>query len=417
MSVSDAALFQFAAYVDGARGILNGASCVAGSSESMECSAPLPALTAGAHTIEIAAFVMSGAEVLESPRSAPLRLNVAAVTSIGSGRPAKEASTARLSASDGTQLDVQVLATDLTYPVDIALDHFGRVIVAERDGAVRFFDPRPSAPARQHRDVLPEPREGALEIRSLALAPDFAKSRHVFVLGTQAREDVTRLLVTRYREVNARLGEAAVLLAQDMSARDVTGVVRFGGDEVMYIAAAHADSSRGRIVRLRADGSRPADEAGTWSRYESVLGATRGLAWDPGTMTMWTLGRRSGTDELVAMHTARNSGAATAAAADAIRLVSLPEGTLPSALAFVRNPHSALDGNVIISSIGMADLLRLAPDAPGLTGSAPGRLLHGRFGAVGGVASGADGSLYFFTANRQAWGANQDLLVRLTPSR
>jgi hypothetical protein len=69
-----------------------------------------------------------------------------------------------------------------------------------------------------------------------------------------------------------------------------------------------------------------------------------------------------------------------------------------------------------VSSIGLADLLRF--DRGGgdrIDAAPPARLLQGRFGAIGGVAAGPGGELYFITANNETWGSGRDLLVRLMP--
>lgn len=70
------ATIRYAIYVDGTRSELTGASCGATASASgYPCTARLPTMTAGGHTLELASFVQDGA-VLESGRSAPLRVTV-----------------------------------------------------------------------------------------------------------------------------------------------------------------------------------------------------------------------------------------------------------------------------------------------------------------------------------------------------
>ncbi len=70
---------RYAIYVDGVRSELAGASCAAAAAaaDGFACSARLPALTAGAHTLELASFVTDGS-LLESARSAALRVTVVA---------------------------------------------------------------------------------------------------------------------------------------------------------------------------------------------------------------------------------------------------------------------------------------------------------------------------------------------------
>ena len=75
---ADAAVESNRPPVDGVRNILTGVTC-ARSGEALDCSAPLPSMTAGRHTLEIAAFLNSGSGVVEGPRSAVLQLTVAGI--------------------------------------------------------------------------------------------------------------------------------------------------------------------------------------------------------------------------------------------------------------------------------------------------------------------------------------------------
>jgi glucose/arabinose dehydrogenase len=93
----------------------------------------------------------------------------------------------------------------------------------------------------------------------------------------------------------------------------------------------------------------------------------------------------------------------------------LPAGTLPSGMTTLNDRQSALDGDLIVSSIGHDDLLRIRITPDGRpTGEEPVRLLQGRFGAIGQVTAAPGGALVFVTRNRDAWGEGHDVVVRLT---
>jgi hypothetical protein len=142
-SASDASVLQFAAYLDGNRRVLDGVVCSGGNTGGLECNAPLPSMTPGSHTLEVAAFYQSGDTVVEGPRSAPLRLQVAGVTpsnESASGKRVAAPENGPVAASDGTMLDAAILGTDLLNPVDVAVDPSGRTFVAERAGTIRIFD-------------------------------------------------------------------------------------------------------------------------------------------------------------------------------------------------------------------------------------------------------------------------------------
>jgi hypothetical protein len=67
--------FRYALYVDDARSEASGVSCAPGqTSGPFACTASLPALSSGAHTLQIAAFVIDAGLILESGRSASVRV-------------------------------------------------------------------------------------------------------------------------------------------------------------------------------------------------------------------------------------------------------------------------------------------------------------------------------------------------------
>jgi hypothetical protein len=66
---------RYAMYVDGTRTEIAGATCsdTAGAA-GFSCTCPLPKMSPGAHTLQVAAYVMDGSSVKESSRSAPVRV-------------------------------------------------------------------------------------------------------------------------------------------------------------------------------------------------------------------------------------------------------------------------------------------------------------------------------------------------------
>ncbi len=69
------ASFRYALYVDDVRSEAADVSCAPGQSAGrFACTAALPALSTGTHTIRVAAFVLDGGTVRESSRSAAVRV-------------------------------------------------------------------------------------------------------------------------------------------------------------------------------------------------------------------------------------------------------------------------------------------------------------------------------------------------------
>ena len=151
-SQTELATFRYAVYVDGSRSELTGTSCQPSQAATVfQCSAPLPAMSAGPHTIELAAFITDGG-VLESPRSAPIQVTQTALAAAPAAGPASTwPERMALATTDGLQLQLTRIATGMTNPVDMAFAPDGRLFIAEETGRVRAAACSGSRAARRSR--------------------------------------------------------------------------------------------------------------------------------------------------------------------------------------------------------------------------------------------------------------------------
>jgi glucose/arabinose dehydrogenase len=432
-SQSDASVLQFAVYVDGTRRRLEGVVCTAGSGGNLDCSAPLPSMTAGRHTLELAAFYTSDS-VLEGPRSSPLQLQIASVTaSNGSSSVASVPAPqdGPVTASDGTVLNAEILGTDLVNPADVAIDPSGRTFVAERAGTIRIFDQDGTTSVGDRTDSLRSSRDTDAAVLSIALAPDFAESHSVYVLKVEPGAGESRALLVRYHESDGRFGQAAVMATVPFPAIDPAGVVRFGPDGALYVGLGsrsidaetlRASPDGGRILRLLPDGRTPRDNPRGSPVYSSGHRDPSGFVWlQAGAFLEVESGVEA--DEVNRIRAGGDYGWPTfnrraRVSGPASPDLRLPAGTIPSGMTAVKDRRSALAGDLIVSSIGLEDLLRIAMTPDGRPAAVePVRLLQGRFGAIGQVAAGPDAALVFVTRNRESWGEGRDVVVRLTPPR
>ena len=266
---------------------------------------------------------------------------------------------------------------------------------------------------------------------AIALAPDFARSGLLYTLSAQPAANGPRLFVTRFRELQGRLGEAAVVVSHDIpglglpavapraKAGAPDGALRFGPDGAMYIAAGDPDGDSGQILRFLADGRIPTDNPGASPLYWSVDLMPAGLDWRPADVSLWTVETSREVGRFLVRRRGEPGAAAIAAqslgaTADSPRL---PRGTRASGLTIVNAATSPFDGDALVSSIGLADLLRFDGSRAHAPTGDPVRLLQGRFGAIGGVTATPAGDIYFFTQNNETWGAGRDVLVRLRVMR
>ncbi len=146
-SESDLVFLHFVIYVDGARTELGDASCsTPAGSAGFPCTATLPSMSAGQHTLALASYVFQGAEVIESAKSAPLTVTVSGSSGSTAGLVSLAADSPPVSvpppsgvrdvtAADGTQLRIQSL-THVDHPSALAISNDGTVFVADREGRV-----------------------------------------------------------------------------------------------------------------------------------------------------------------------------------------------------------------------------------------------------------------------------------------
>jgi glucose/arabinose dehydrogenase len=420
----DLGTISYAIYVDGTRATLPGVTCAAAaSSTGFSCSARLPTLAAGAHTLELASFVTDGG-VLESARSAQLRVTVVpAVAGSGGSQTASSAgelwSSGIVSATaDGVRIRVELVTDGLAQPTDLAFAPDGRLFVAESRGRIRIL---------RDGHLLPDPAASLSDVlgdegRLLALAfdPQFGRTRHVFAIYTAASRSGDRMFhLARFREVSGTLGDRATLIDGVPASAAPRASLRFGPDGKLYAAfddggdarrAGDMGSWNGKILRLNVDGTTPDDQAGATPVYADGHRSPAGLDWDPRSATLWAVdAAATSASQLRAVQSDPDLRAGK------IRGIlrgayALPPAAPPASVAFYRERlFPAFVGSLFVASDEGRSLLRVQLDPPASTQPViVERLLQNRVGGLRVVSVGPDGAIYFATATA---------LGRLVPGR
>ena len=396
----DLSTFRYAMYVDGTRTELAGVTCAPSTGPArFACTARLPALTPGAHALQIASFVVDGS-TLESARSAALNVTVAPLTA--SATPPPQAAAGLVRARDAESMRVETLLDRVDDPVDLAFAPDGRLFVAERSAVVRVLAPGAAGNEPVTSRVAAAPRGTLL---ALTIDPQFARTHFVYVLlAAPADDGGWRSSIARLREVAGTLADATVILDGIRLSAAPAGALRFGPDALLYAAFDGGDDPRlagdpasfnGKVLRLNADGTTPRDQPGGTPVVASDLASPVGVAWLG--HAMWIADRRSdGASRLrtiagVRPGSDRSHAPTGAIVGRAATAYTLPTGIVATALA------ATGDGALLVSSSGGAGLLRVRIDYGTQAPIAIERLLAD--GAdVRAAALAADGTIAFATA-------------------
>jgi glucose/arabinose dehydrogenase len=334
---------------------------------------------------------------------------------------------------DGVRFRVEIVATNLQIPWSLAFAPDGRLFVTERPGRVRILDlaARTSELALTVDDVRAEGEGGLL---GLALDPEFAQTRFVYLYHTATVDGRAVNRVVRYREVSNRLAERAVILDNiPASAIHDGGRLRFGPDNLLYITAGDAattslaqdlSSLAGKILRVNRDGTTPADNPFGSPVYSSGHRNPQGIDWHPATGDLWASEHgNSGNDEINVIVRAGNYGWPRIEGTETQPGMLTPitfftPAVAPSGASFYRGQRfPAFVNNLFVATLRGTHIHRVRVDGRRIV--AQERLVNDRYGRIRDVVAGPDGFLYFCTSNNDGRGGivpEDDRLARLVPA-
>ncbi len=342
---------------------------------------------------------------------------------------------------DGVTLRVETFVDGLEVPWSLAFTSPTRMLVTERPGRVRAVENGVlvKAPLAAIADV--ESR-GETGLMGLALAPDYAASRLIYVSYAYTVSGGIRVRVVRFHDDGSRLSDRKVILEGLPAAQFHAGCrLRFGPDRKLYVTTGDAttreiaqkmDSLGGKTLRLNPDGSIPADNPFPGSPiYSFGHRNSQGLDWQPGTGLQFQTEHGpsgfdgpGGGDEVNIVEAGRNYGWPVVhhrASKEGMvsPLLEYTPAIAPSGASFVTGSKlPALKGDFLFACLRGERLMRvrLDPKDPRRV-LATEALFEDSFGRLREVQNGPDGALYFTTSNRDGRGSvrkGDDRILRLT---
>lgn len=330
---------------------------------------------------------------------------------------------------------VEVVARGLDTPWAIAFAPDGRILLTERPGRIRVIEDGVLRPEPWLTLPVAEAGEGGL--LGLALDPQFAENRFAYAAYTYRTEEGTlanRLVRLREDPATGRASQERVLLdGVPGDVRHDGGRVRFGPDGKLYWTVGDAENQpaaqdpaalNGKILRLNADGTVPADNPFPGSPvYSYGHRNPQGLAWQPGSGRLYaTEHGPTGLDEVNLIEPGANYGWPVVGGGETREGMVPPviqsgsDTWAPSGATFATQGPWA--GSLLFAGLRGQALFRLTLD-PADPSRPQGleRYLQGQYGRLRDVAEGPDGRLHLLTSNRDGRGSpvpEDDRVLRVT---
>jgi glucose/arabinose dehydrogenase len=391
-SPSELATFRYAIYVDGARSEIAEVTCAdTAGPAGFACSGRLPAMTNGAHVIELASFIDAGA--VESARSAPLRVTVTGITAGAAGALANGEI---VTTADGVRLRAEIQFEGLADPTALAVARDGRAFVGTSGGLVVVHDGVAIGPAQ----LIDGP------VMAVALSGAFDRDAHLYLTqAVPSRDGRAGFRTGRYRVLGGRLAERMVILENGPASANPSAAVRVGPDGKLYAAFDDGGSASasermsewsGKVLRMELDGRTPEDQAAASPVLVRGLTSPRGLDWTPDGSAIWIAdASRDGIERLRVITTTserpRRAGQRGT--------FTMPHGLGAAALSFYRaDGIRQFSEDLLVAGRDGGYILRVRFD-PGdrARPMSTERLLEGRVDTVRALAVAPDGAIYFCT--------------------
>lgn len=333
--------------------------------------------------------------------------------------------------TEKTRARVVEVAKDFEFPWGLAFLPDGSMLVTERDGHLRRVgaDGRKSDPIKGVPEVVVRGQGGLLDV---ALDPQFDRNRLVYLSYTEGGQGGSGTAVTRATfDGGGALADPQIIFRQTPKANTTRhfgcrlvfapdGTLFIGmGDRGMGDPAQKLDTTIGKLVRIRPDGSIPPDnpylkdKSARPELYSIGHRNIQGAALHPVSKRLWTVehGAKGG-DEINIPLPGRNYGWPVISFGVDYSGAKIGVGThkagmeqpnhywdpsiAPSGMAFyTADRFPAWKGNLFIGSLKFSQLVRLELDGDKVLGEE--RMLDEVGQRIRDVRQGPDGLLYLLT--------------------
>ena len=342
-----------------------------------------------------------------------------------------------------TSIKIEVVAEGLFVPWSLVFTSPQRLLVSERNGFIREIvdsqlNPKPliifpEVAARQEAGLL-----------GLALDPEYNRNQFLYACITIQRGNAFINRVVKLRDMDTSIEVVEVILDDiPAAANHAGGRIHFGPDGKLYITTGDAlnknlaqdiKSLAGKVLRINADGSIPADNPIAGSPVFALgLRNSQGFDWHPLNENMYLVEHgpsgfdgAPGGDEINWVQPAGNYGWPL------VSHTKISAGTLPPLVEFTPAiaPASGLfykgslfpqfSGSFFFSGLRGEGLFRIEIAKDDFYRISILDRLDISVGRIRDVVEAPDGSIYFTTSNRDGRGqvrTGDDKVYRITPQQ
>lgn len=303
----------------------------------------------------------------------------------------------------------ETVAENLTVPWALGFLPNGSLIFTERVGNIKLIE-KSGAPPALLGSIDKVAAEGEGGLLGLAVHPDYAKNRFIYLYYTYQAQGRLLNRVVRYKLQGSKLTQDKIIVDKiPGSSNHNGGRIKFGPDGLLYVTTGDSEepdlaqnlkSLAGKILRFEDDGGVPAKNPfPDLPVYSLGHRNPQGLAWDNRRRLWATEHGQSGNDEVNLIEAGNNYGWPTIEGDEGR---SGPEKPVVHSNGDTWAPSGAAfhDGSLVFAGLRGQALFTLKTEAPG----APRHLLEGELGRLRDVVVGPDARLYISTSNNDGRG-------------
>jgi hypothetical protein len=237
----------------------------------------------------------------------------------------------------------------------------GRLILIENGSGILIVNPEGGTRASAALAT-----EG-VRLMSLAVDPQFAATHVIYVAEAETAPDgAVQVDVARYREVDGRLGERAVVISGLPGARDGNAAITLDASGHLFAALPRTESDRvdsyaGMVLRFRTNGTVPPDNRAASPLFAHGVSQPDALEWESSTNSLWLAD--AGPQPITQLRRVRLDSESTAWPRDAevVELASMSTDVSdPQALIVAGKPHELFaitDASAISWTTALRDIL------------------------------------------------------------